>query len=240
MIRTVDLNADLGEGMPWDFELLARVTSANVSCGSHAGEPAGIAATLLEAKRRGVAVGAHPSWPDRAGFGRSERRATQSEVESLVLDQAAALKAIADPLGVPLRYIKPHGALYNQAMRDDSGLASIATGLVVAARKLGLPLVGLPQTPLELMARAASVLYVSEGFPDRRYDVSLRLIPRSETNALITDLNEAVRQAEMLVDAGIASLCLHGDSPGSVALADAILAALSRDGISVRSFVAAD
>ncbi len=121
MSRTIDLNADLGEGMSWDFDLLGLVTSANVSCGAHAGTPEQIAATLAEARRRGVIVGAHPSWPDREGFGRVERSASAEEVESLVLDQVAALKELADPLGVTLRYIKPHGALYNQAMRDRSG-----------------------------------------------------------------------------------------------------------------------
>jgi UPF0271 protein len=237
MNRTVDLNADLGEGMPWDFELLARVTSANVSCGAHAGDPCQIRSTLSEAKRRNVVVGAHPSWPDREGFGRTERTATRREVESLVLDQVAALRSMATPLGVAIRYIKPHGSLYNQAMQSEQSSASIATGLIAAARKLSLPLMGLPKTAIERMAAGLAVRYVYEGFPDRRYDANLRLIPRSEANAMITDRDEAVGQAVRLVRSGIDSLCVHGDRSDSIALADAILSAFKLLGIRVRSFL---
>lgn len=239
MNRTIDLNADLGEGMPWDFELLSRISSANVSCGAHAGDPAAISATLLEAKRRGVVVGAHPSWPDRKGFGRIEQTATRGEVEALVLDQVASLKSLADALGVTIRYIKPHGALYNQAMRGDSTSVPIAIGLVAAAKRLGLPLMGQPETLLERMAKASSVIYVGEAFPDRRYDESLRLVPRSQTNALITDRDEVVGQAVHFVRTGIDSLCLHGDNPGAVALADAIRAAFDVLGITIHSFIEA-
>ena len=237
MNRTVDLNADLGEGMPWDLDLLARVTSANVSCGAHAGDPGGIAATLIEARRRGVVVGAHPSWPDREGFGRVERAASRSEVESLVTEQVASLRSIAGPLGVAVRYIKPHGALYNQAMRGDPGSAPIATGLIAAANHLDLPLLGLPRTALERMALGLSVRYVREGFPDRRYDADLRLIPRSDPRAMVIDRDEAVGQAVRLVRSGIDSLCIHGDRPESVALADAILSAFAVLGIGVRNFL---
>ncbi|HEY2157913.1 MAG TPA: LamB/YcsF family protein, partial [Isosphaeraceae bacterium] len=169
MSRTIDLNADLGEGMPWDAEVLKSVTSANVSCGAHAGEPELIARTLAKAKQLGVVVGAHPSWPDRKGFGRVERSATVEEVKDLVIQQVKSLQSLAEPLGVAVRYIKPHGALYNQAMRIDSESAPITAGIVGAASLLGLPLMGQPRTNFESLAVSAGLRYFREAFPDRRY-----------------------------------------------------------------------
>lgn len=238
MIRSIDLNADLGEGMPWDAELLALVTSANVSCGAHAGEPGEIAATLAEAKRRGVVVGAHPSWPDRAGFGRVERAGTAKEVERLVLDQVAALKALADPLGVAIRYIKPHGALYNQAMRTDPDSIPIPDGLSLAAERLDLPLMGQPNSWPHAIAVVTGGLYIREGFPDRAYRPDGRLVPRSEPDALIEGVEAVVAHALRLLEQGFDSLCLHGDSPEAVARAVAIRAALDRAGVVVRNFLA--
>jgi UPF0271 protein len=240
MSRTIDLNADLGEGMPWDAELLALVTSANVSCGAHAGEPSEIAATLAEAKRRGVVVGAHPSWPDRAGFGRVEQSATAAEVKSLVLDQVDSLKALAGPLGVAIRYIKPHGALYNQAMRDDSDSMSISAGIIGAASLLGMPLMGQPATWLASLAASSGLRYIREAFPDRAYRDDGRLVPRSEPAALIEGVDAVVAHALRLADQGFDSLCLHGDSPEAVARARAIRAALDRAGFEVRSFLPVD
>ena len=228
----IDLNADLGEGMASDAGLLALVSSANVSCGAHAGEPAGIAATLAEAARRGVVVGAHPSWPDRAGFGRVERVASRLEVERLIREQVAVLRAIAGPIGVSVAYLKPHGALYNQAMRDD---AEIVAGLLAAAEGLGLPLMGQPGMPIEGLARQAGVVYLREGFPDRGYRDDGRLVPRGQPGALIEGVDGVVRQALALLGRGVDSLCLHGDSDDAVARAVAIRQALGREGVEVRS-----
>lgn len=239
MTPTIDLNADLGEGMPWDAALLGLVTSANVSCGAHAGDPEGIAATLAEAKRRGVVVGAHPSWPDRAGFGRVERTATVSQVESLVLAQVASLRALADPIGVAIRYIKPHGALYNQAMRTDPESLPIADGLCFAAATLELPLMGQPNSWLHAVASACDRRYIREGFPDRAYRRDGRLVPRSEPGALIEGVEAVVEQALRLAEEGFDSLCLHGDSTEAVARAEAIRSALDRAGFAVRSFLEA-
>jgi 5-oxoprolinase (ATP-hydrolysing) subunit A len=237
MSRSIDLNADLGEGMPWDGELLQLVTSANVSCGAHAGTPEQIAATLAEAKRRGVIVGAHPSWPDREGFGRVERTGTAREVEVLVLEQVAALRALAGPLGVAIRYIKPHGAMYNQAMRTDPGSTPISDGLILAADRLDLPVMGQPNSWLHANAAAFRLPYISEGFPDRAYQADGRLVPRSVPGALIEGVEAVVAQALRLADQGFDSLCLHGDSPEAVARAQAIRSALDRAGIAVRSFL---
>ncbi len=235
MSRYIDLNADLGEGMPWDADLLAFVTSANVSCGAHAGRPEGISATLAEAKRRGVVVGAHPSWPDREGFGRVERAGTAEEVEALVILQVADLKALADPLGVAIRYIKPHGALYNQAMRTDPASTPIAEGLCLAAEKLGLPLMGQPNSRMHSVALARRSPYFCEGFPDRAYRPDGRLVPRSEPGALIEGVEAVVVHALRLAEQGFDSLCLHGDSPEAVARAEAIRSALDRAGFVVRN-----
>jgi UPF0271 protein len=237
MSRTIDLNADLGEGMPWDGELLKFVTSANVSCGAHAGDPEEIARTLAEAGRLDVVVGAHPSWPDRKGFGRVERSATVEEVKDLVVAQVKSLQSLADPLGVAIRYIKPHGALYNQAMRDDSESSPVAGGIIGAASLLGLPLMGQPRTNLESLAVAAGLRYVREAFPDRKYRDDGRLVLRSEPDALLKGIEPVVEQALRLAGEGFDSLCLHGDSPEAVARAEAIRSDLERAGIEVRSFL---
>jgi UPF0271 protein len=238
MSRSIDLNADLGEGMPWDSALIGLVTSANVSCGAHAGTSDQIASTLATAKGRGVVVGAHPSWPDREGFGRVERSAMAEEVERLVLAQLIALQALADLWGVTIRYLKPHGALYNQAMRDDDASDSIREGLLGAMRTLGLPLMGQPGTRLGTLAGEAGLRYVREGFPDRGYRDDGRLVPRGEPGALLEGLEAVEAQALRLVGQGFDSLCLHGDSPDAVAMAEAIRSALDREGIAVRSFLA--
>jgi UPF0271 protein len=236
-MRTIDLNADLGEGMPWDFPLLDRISSANVSCGAHAGTDAEIVATLSQSVTRGVVIGAHPSWPDRAGFGRIEHDATSDEVVELIITQVNHLKALAAPLGVQIRYLKPHGALYNQAMR---GPGPIMMGVLQAAKTLGLPLMGQPGTDLERKALELSVPYVTEGFPDRRYGADLRLLPRTAPDALITDRDEALAQAVSLINRGVMSLCLHGDSPHAVDFADALTEGLKSRQIEICSFLEPD
>jgi 5-oxoprolinase (ATP-hydrolysing) subunit A len=235
--RTIDLNADLGEGMPWDAELLQLVTSANVSCNAHAGSPEEIEATLVEAERRGVVVGAHPSWEDREGFGRCEKSGTLREVVDLVTRQVRWLQELARPHQIAIRYLKPHGALYNQAMRSDPDSLPIAQGLSQAVESLKLPLMGLPAAYNDRLVRQFSGSYIREGFPDRRYRDDGTLVPRSEPGALIEGVEEVVEHALQLVErGGLDSLCLHGDSPEAVARAVAIRKAFDREGIVVRSF----
>ena len=230
--RAMDLNADLGEGFPLDDALLARVTSASVCCGAHAGDPATILRTLREAKARGVVVGAHPGYPDREHFGRRERPATAAEVEALIRSQVADLAALADQVGLPIRFVKPHGALYNQAQRDPE----IATGVVAALAPLGLPVLGLPGSILSVEAARAGLRYVAEGFPERRYRPDGTLVPRAEPDAVIVDPAEVDEQVVRLVARGVETLCLHGDAPEAVAWADRICAALGRAGIGLRGF----
>ena len=173
MKRSIDLNADLGEGFPDDARLLDLVTSASISCGAHAGDPATIQATLIAAKERGVAVGAHPGYPDRENFGRVEHDIEDSRVSRIVADQFERLLEIADRVGVEIRFVKPHGALYNQAQRDEA----IARGVVLAVRRTGLPLLGQPGSVLEQLAAQFGVAYIAEGFPERRYQTDGRLVP---------------------------------------------------------------
>ncbi len=259
-MRTIDLNADLGEGMPWDFELLKRVTSASVSCGAHAGTDDEIRATLAEAKQRGVVVGAHPSWPDREGFGRvpqpfkwgyaiqkfgDEQRPELrpkfvshiKNIETMIIEQVNHLKLLAGSLELNLWFIKPHGALYNQANSNDRDDFGVGLGVCRAAVKLELPIMGLPRGVFQKWTESNHVSLIREGFPDRRYGKNGRLLPRSHPDALIHDRAECVEQALKLIESGVESLCLHGDSPTAVEFADALLECFAREEIVVRSFI---
>ena len=225
----IDLNADLGEGCPWDEALLERVTSASVSCGAHAGDADGIRATLRAAKRLGVVVGAHPGFPDREGFGRRERDVTESEVFELVDMQLRVLAEIADSEGVSIGFVKPHGALYNQAQRD----LRIARGIVAASSVV----LGLPGSAMASAAAERHVPFVAEGFADRGYRPDGTLVPRGEPGAILLDESAISEQVVELARSGrIQTLCLHGDDPRAVALADLVLATFKREGIAVRSF----
>ena len=230
----IDLNADLGEGFPNDRVLLGLVTSASICCGAHAGSAAVIRRTLVDARDHGVIVGAHPGFDDRDGFGRRERQVSTTQVIDLLNDQVGRLTAIAQELGVQVEYVKPHGALYNQAQRQPE----IAAGVVLALCGFRLPLLGLPGTLLELKAREHGLRYIAEGFPDRRYHVDGSLVPRSEPNAVLQDPGEMEAQVVRLVREGrVATLCIHGDDPRAVANAEFVRLVLDRQGISVRSFM---
>jgi UPF0271 protein len=232
--RSIDLNADLGEGFPNDPALLDRVSSASVCCGAHAGDPGVIRRTLQAAAGRGVVVGAHPGYRDREGFGRREQDLSTEDVELLVLDQVADLDRLGRDLGVPIRFVKPHGALYNQAQDDEM----IANGLIKAVRQWGLPLLGRPGTLLETLARSAGLRYVPEAFPDRRYRPDGSLAPRSEPGAVLTDPAAVAANVEgLLADDRAATLCIHGDEPNAPAVADRLRSILRERGIAVRSFL---
>ncbi len=233
-LLAVDLNADLGEGCPNDRALLELVTSASIGCGAHAGSPDGIRQTLRDARDCGVVVGAHPGYPDREQFGRRERELGAEAVQSLVLEQFSTLSELAAESGVPVRFLKPHGALYNQAQRQ----SEIARGVLASAVKLGVPLLGQPDTLLERLASAEGVRYIAEGFPDRRYRDDGSLLPRSQPGAILLDPVEIEAQLLRLVAAGrIATLCIHGDDPRAVANAERVRRVLERHGITIRSFV---
>jgi UPF0271 protein len=233
-VRAIDVNADLGEGCPNDRTLLGIVTSASVCCGAHAGSPEAIRQTLRDARARGVVIGAHPGYADREGYGRREQEISSEDSRRLILDQVADLKALAAQLGVGIRFLKPHGALYNQAQRMDE----IARGVIAAATELGLPLLGQPGTLLQRLAAEQGLPYIAEGFPDRRYRADGSLLPRSEPRAVLHDRDEMEAQVLRLVTQGrVATLCIHGDDPRSVANAELVRGVLERHGIAIRSFL---
>jgi UPF0271 protein len=230
--RTIDLNADLGEGFPHDAAILERVTSASVACGAHAGDRETIVRTLREARRRGVAVGAHPGYADRDGFGRREQSLSAEQVRDLIVGQVTSLAVTAAEEGSSLAFVKPHGALYNQAQWQEE----VADGVVAALAQLRLPLLGQPGSLLEARSRAASVRYIPEGFPDRRYRDDGRLVPRGEPGAVLHDPGEMDAQVVRLVDRGVLTLCIHGDDPRALANVEAVRATLLRLGIATACF----
>jgi len=231
---SIDLNCDLGEGCPFDAELMPLITSANIACGFHAGDPASMRAALAAAARHGVQVGAHPGFPDREGIGRRELVRSEEQVFEDCVYQIGALAGLAKTVGLSLRYVKPHGALYNMACRDDA----YARPVVAAAELFGLALMGLPESRLQALC-AGRVPFVAEGFADRRYLPDGSLVPRSRPDAFVEDPDEAVRQAEgLLRDKGVQTLCVHGDNPQALAFVRKLREELARRGIEVRPFVA--
>ncbi len=231
--RWIDLNADLGEGCPWDQDLLPLITSANVGCGAHAGDADAIRRTLEGAIERGVVIGAHPGYPDRANFGRREMTLDAPTVERMIVDQVKGLEGLAGPMGAAVRYLKPHGALYNQAQRS----AAHAEGVVRAASALNLPLLGQPNSHAADQAQRAGVAYFTEGFADRGYRPDGSLVPRGEPGALLEIASEIEAQLLKLAAAGFTTICLHGDNAKAVALAELARAVLTREGVLVRSFL---
>ena len=252
MARTVDLNADLGEGFGvWrlgdDDALLGLVTSANVACGFHAGDPSTMRRVCTRAVEAGVAIGAQVSYRDLAGFGRRFVDVEPGELADDVLYQLAALDGVARASGSRVRYVKPHGALYNAVVTHEAQAAAV----VAAVRDLdpSLPVLGLPGSALLRAAADAGLRTVAEGFADRGYTPDGTLVPRREPGALVHDpaavAARAVRMAaDGVVEAGdgstveveVASVCVHGDTPGAVALARAVRDALTAAGLVPRSF----
>ncbi len=231
--RSIDLNADLGEGFSNDRALLELVTSASICCGAHAGNPLGIRQTLRDAVARGVLIGAHPGYLDRDGFGRRDQKLRTDELITLINVQIEDLITLAAEEDATVAYVKPHGALYNQAQREPH----VAHAVVKAVRARGWPLLGQPGSVLEPIAREQGVVYIAEGFPDRRYRSDGSLVPRSEPKALLHESHEIEEQVLRLLEAGrFATLCVHGDEPRAVATAALVRQVLAGHGIAVRSF----
>ncbi len=246
----IDLNADLGEGFGvWrlgdDEALLDVVSSANVACGFHGGDPTTMVRVCGLAVTRGVAIGAQVGYPDLVGFGRRRLDVAPDDLRADVLYQVGALNACARAGGGAVRYLKPHGALYNTAA-DDPGQA---TAVIDAAGTLGLPVLGPPASALADAAARTGVPFVVEAFADRAYTRTRRLVPRSDPAALITDEASVVERSVRLardstvvavdgtvVDVEAQSLCVHGDTPGAAALARQIRRALADAGVSVEPF----
>ncbi len=252
-LSCVDLNADLGEGYgPWnmgdDAAMLDIVTSANIACGGHASDPETMYRTLLLARERGIRVGAHPSYPDLAGFGRRRLPCTVGEVERFVAAQIGQLMAVAALAGTRVSYVKPHGALGNVAAVE----ADVAAAILRATRAVDakLAVLAISGTVLEQLARAGGFEVFSEIFADRGYTAAGTLVPRSEPGALITDADAATGRILAFLDSGrmpavdgslvplkVDSICIHGDSAHAVHMARHLKAALVAKGIAVRPFL---
>jgi len=242
-MRTIDLNADVGEGFDdTDAALLPLVTSANIACGGHAGDADTMATTVVRCLAHGVAIGAHPSYPDREGFGRREMALSKEALDASIKAQTSSLMRVASASGARLSHVKPHGALYNRAAVDPALAAIVAN----AVRDVdpGLALVGLAGSHLLAAGRAAGLRVVSEGFADRRYTAEGMLVPRSDAAALITDADAACEQVRrMLLERRVTSVdgrdvaleidtvCLHGDGPHAITFARRLRAALAAAGV---------
>jgi UPF0271 protein len=228
----VDLNADVGEGFGQDPALMAIVSSASIACGLHAGDASLMRETVALAKHHGVAIGAHPSFADRAGFGRREMSLPAREVESLIAYQVGALAAIAAAEGVRLQHVKPHGALYNMAAKDRAMADAIAAA--IAQVDPTLVMVGLPASALEHAAARAGLPFAAEGFADRAYAPDGSLVARSQPGALITDPAAAADGALALARGGrVRTICIHSDTPGAAAIGAAVRRALDGAGLRV-------
>jgi len=229
----IDINCDMGENIGNEEDIMPYITSANIACGFHAGDPTTMRATVRLAKRYGVAVGAHPSWKDVEGFGRREMILPPEEVEALILYQVGALYAIAKAEDVELNHVKPHGALYNQAAKD----RALANAIARAVKRFSddLILIGLAGSELIKAGREVGLRVANEGFPDRNYNPDGTLVSRKESNAIIQSPDEVAAHALDLIENGILfgtkrvrvdTLCLHGDHPRAAENAKLIRAKL--------------
>jgi UPF0271 protein len=248
----VDLNSDLGEGFGiWtlgdDDALLGVITSANIACGFHAGDPNIMRRICDAAVSQDVAIGAQVSYRDLAGFGRRSIDIDQASLINDVLYQIGALDGFARIAGSRVRYVKPHGALYNRTVHDDDQAAAVVAAIV--AYDPGLPVLGLPGSALLRHAQQAGLNTVTEAFADRGYTAQATLVPRSQPGALLDDpVVVAERMVQMLitgrmrsvdgVDIAVSaqSICVHGDSPGAVAMAVTLRKALAEAGADIRAF----
>lgn len=242
----IDLNADLGEGMGDDEAMMPYLSSCNIACGGHAGDKETMRATLKAAKQAGLACGAHPSYPDRPGFGRRPFKGNASILATSLYAQLVLLSAIAEEEGVRLTHVKPHGALYHAAAADLEQARFLASAVTEY-----LPdgaLVGPPGSQLKVAAEEAGLSFVAEGFADRRYLADGKLMPRTQTGSVLEDVSEQIEQALALgrgedlslplgkaIKLQVQTICLHGDTPGAVHSAQAIHAALEEAGVRVEA-----
>ncbi|WP_420605949.1 5-oxoprolinase subunit PxpA [Novosphingopyxis sp.] len=249
MTSSIDLNADLGE-MPEsqdrDIAILDVVSSCNIACGGHAGDAASMAVMLEAAKTRGVATGAHPSYPDRENFGRRSLAIDGQALADSLREQIEAFADAARAAGCAVHHVKPHGALYND-MADDPVLARLVARTSAEALP-GTPLVGLAESAVDTAARNAGLPFIAEAFVDRAYTSTARLVPRSEKGAVISELSARAAQALALATGkpirasdgselhlSAATLCLHSDSDAALQSAAAIRAALEGAGLTIRT-----
>jgi UPF0271 protein len=255
-MTAIDLNADLGESYgAWtlgdDAGLLEIVTSANVACGFHAGDPTGILDTVRRAAERGVAVGAQVSYPDLRGFGRRDLDIASGDLMADVIYQIGALQGIAAAAGTRVGYVKPHGALYNRIVHDERQAAAVVDA--VAAVDPALALVGLPGSVVGRLAAAAGLRFVPEAFADRGYLADGRLVPRTQPGAVLHNpvviaermlrlVTEGVVESIDGTDVAVAAetICVHGDTADAVGIARTLRSALESSGLDLAAFASPD
>lgn len=254
-MASIDLNSDLGESygawsMGDDTAMLAVASSANIACGFHAGDPVGILKTVRSAAAQGVSVGAHVSYPDRVGFGRRDMDVTSAELVADVIYQIGALKGVAAAAGTTVGYVKPHGALYNRIAHDPRQGKDVIDA--IKAIDPSLVLMGLANAPILDLARKAGLAVVAEAFADRAYTPDGQLVSRREAGAVLHDpeviasrMLQLVREGTLAAIDGSTirleaqSICVHGDSPGAVTIAQELRRRFEAEGIVVKSFLSA-
>lgn len=228
----IDLNCDLGEGSALDAEIIPLVSTINVACGFHAGDPETAWAALSAAAKLGVQVGAHPSFPDREHFGRHELKRSEPEIYHDCVYQIGALHGMTLAAGITLSHVKPHGALYNLACREDA----YARPVVDAAALFHLPVMGLPDSRMQELSTNRCA-FIPEAFADRRYREDGSLVPRNQPDAMIEDPREAVQQVERLVRSQrIRTICVHGDNQQALDFLRALRSHLSERGYTIAGF----
>jgi len=247
-VTTIDLNADLGEGCEFDVELMGIVSSCNIACGGHAGDPRSMAATVDLAVANEVAIGAHPAYPDRSGFGRSSHFQSGEKLHKSLINQLDTLYGIVRTAGHSLTHVKPHGALYNDAAGD----RSVAKTFLQAVQDVcgSAAIIGLPKSELERVAAEKNMTFIAEAFVDRAYFPDGSLVPRSEPNAVHADMNTITTQAVMLATKGMLTaengevlevhantLCIHGDTPNAAEIGIAVRDVLLASGVSIRAAI---
>lgn len=251
-MKNIDLNCDMGESfgawtMGMDADVIRHVTSANIACGFHAGDPRVMYRTVKLAKENGVGVGAHPGYPDLVGFGRRNMDCTPEEVRDYVAYQVGAMKAFCALHGVPLQHVKPHGSLYNMSVGNEAMIRAIVEAIAGVDRNVIYLALGGAQEPLVTrIAKEAGIRVAFEAFPDRAYTPEGRLAPRSLAGALIKDPRVAAERALRMAKGGtivttdgsvlamrIDTICVHGDNPSAVELVKDIRAVIEAEGISV-------
>jgi len=247
----VDLNSDLGEGAGHDDEILSLVSSANIACGFHAGNPATIFSSIRAAKEKGVAVGAHPSLDDRKNFGRVEAQVSPAEVYALVAYQVGAFHALSTAAGVEVDHVKPHGALYNMAVRDRALSNAIAHAmLAVDPRAI---LFAPAETELFKAAQELQLRTAAEVFADRNYNSDGSLVSRTRPDALLHDPSEAAERVLRMLEEGkirtvdgrdirvrVETICVHGDTPGAVEFVRMLRKQLEAKGVSIAAPLRSD
>ena len=248
MKAELDFNCDLGEGCGEDAAIIPLLSSANIACGFHAGDAHSMQDAVALCRQHGVAIGAHPSLLDREGFGRRELPVTPESVYALTLEQLQTLATIASAQGARVQHLKPHGALYNIAARE----RAIADAIAAAVRDFDrdLWLVGLSGSALTAAGEAAGLQVAHEAFAERRYEADGRLTPRSQSDAVIENLDESLQQVRRLLREGAViartgervamrmdTLCLHGDRPDAATFARALRNTLQAEGVRIRPLV---